>query len=134
MLCPKNIRIMSHANKRCIYNKNVLLSIIDKNHGQIMERNLNLKIISCDESLVSVMFKRLVGYNVDNFFQDIKLNDPLDYYFNYNASITCATYTIMRVNQNLDINFSEFNSNLLEMLEQFHKRELLGHFYNQIFL
>lgn len=40
----------------------------------------------------------------------------------------------MRVNQNLDINFSEFKSNLLEMLQQFHNKELLGISYNKIFL
>lgn len=30
----------------------------------------------------------------------------------------------MRVNQNLDINFNEFKYNLIEMLQQFQKKEM----------
>lgn len=45
--------MMSPGNKKCIYNKNHVLTIIDKNQGQIFERNLNLSINNCDESLVS---------------------------------------------------------------------------------
>lgn len=44
---------MSLRNKRCIYNKNHILTIVDKNKGQILERNLNLSINNFDESLVS---------------------------------------------------------------------------------
>lgn len=45
--------MMSKGSKKCIYNKNHVLTIIDKNKGQIFERNLNLNINNCDESLVS---------------------------------------------------------------------------------
>lgn len=44
---------MSQSNKRCIYNKNHLLTIVDKNKGQIVEKTLNISINNCDESLVS---------------------------------------------------------------------------------
>lgn len=52
------------------------------------------------------------------------MRDPFEYTFNYSESITPNKYDIMRVNQNLDINFAEFQSNLLEMLQQFETREL----------
>lgn len=45
--------MMSLGNKRCIYDKNHILTIVDKNNGQILERNLNLSINISDEFLVS---------------------------------------------------------------------------------
>lgn len=54
--------MMSQSNKRCIYNKSHLLTIVEKNKGQIFEKTLNLNINNCDESLVSNISKiYLVG-------------------------------------------------------------------------
>lgn len=57
---------MSLANKRCIYNKNHILTIVDKNKGQILERNLNLSINNFDESLVSDY--NFVNLRMENIF------------------------------------------------------------------
>lgn len=52
------------------------------------------------------------------------MRDPSEYTFNYNETIDLGDYEILRAKQNLDINFNEFKSNLLEMLQQVQKKEM----------
>lgn len=57
---------MSHTNKRNIYNKNHLLTIVDKNKGQIFERTLNINVNDCEESLVSRLLQ-FIGFYLYTF-------------------------------------------------------------------
>lgn len=89
----------------CLYNKNLVLPVINQ-HESLEEKNLNIIIISGQDDL------------------KIKIRDPSEYTFNYSENIDLGNYEVMRVKQSLDINFSEFKSNLLEMLAQLQKREM----------
>ncbi|XP_057659016.1 uncharacterized protein PF3D7_1120600-like [Diorhabda carinulata] len=89
----------------CIYNKNLVLPVINQ-HESLEEKNLNIIIISGQDSL------------------KIKIRDPSEYTFNYSENIDLGNYELMRLKQNLDINFNEFKTNLLEMLAQLQKREM----------
>ncbi|KAJ8926304.1 hypothetical protein NQ314_021344 [Rhamnusium bicolor] len=93
---------MSTKEPACLYDKSHTITIYD--NGQMEERNLNITIINLQDSL------------------QIKLRDPLDFCFNYTENIDLGDFEIMRVNQSLDINFNEFKCNLIEMLQQFHKK------------
>lgn len=52
------------------------------------------------------------------------MRDPTEYSFNYTEDIDLGDFEVMRVNQNLDINYREFKANLVEMLEQSQGNEM----------
>lgn len=58
------------------------------------------------------------------YFQEIKIRDPAEYSFNFSTNIDLTDFEVIRNAQSLDINFNEFRSNLLEMLQQFQKEEM----------
>ncbi|CAG9832112.1 unnamed protein product [Diabrotica balteata] len=89
----------------CVYNKNLLLQVV-RTPGIIEEKTLNLIISKSQETL------------------DLKLRDPSVYAFNYCETIDLEDYQIIRERQNLDINFNEFKTNLLEMLTQLQNKEM----------
>ncbi|XP_072383241.1 uncharacterized protein [Diabrotica undecimpunctata] len=89
----------------CVYNKNLLLQVV-RPPGIIEEKTLNLIISRSQETL------------------DLKLRDPSVYAFNYCETIDLEDYQIIRERQNLDINFNEFKTNLLEMLTQLQNKEM----------
>ncbi|KAG5886180.1 hypothetical protein JTB14_036049 [Gonioctena quinquepunctata] len=97
--------MMSDTNRSCIYNKNHLLQITNSN-GIAEEKNINITIVNCNETL------------------QIKIRDPTEYNFNYTETIDLGDYEIIRAKQNLDINFSEFKSTVLDLLQQVQKREM----------
>ncbi|XP_018565404.1 protein CHUP1, chloroplastic-like isoform X2 [Anoplophora glabripennis] len=96
---------MSNKDGICLYDKNHTIQVCDKNR-EVEERNLNITI-----------------NNISDILQ-IKIRDPQDYCFNYTENIDLGDFEIIRLNQNLDINFNEFKYNLVEMLQQFQKKEM----------
>ncbi|XP_023013535.2 uncharacterized protein isoform X1 [Leptinotarsa decemlineata] len=96
---------MSHKDRPCMYNENHVLQVIDQN-GIAEEKNINLTIMNCNDSL------------------QIKIRDPTEYNFNYTEVIDLGLYEMMRTKQNLDINFNEFKSTLLDLLQQVQRKEM----------
>lgn len=54
----------------------------------------------------------------------IKLKDASAYYFNFTEKIDKRDFEIIRTNQCLDINYTEFKANIIEMLHQFLKGDM----------
>ncbi|CAH1118326.1 unnamed protein product [Phaedon cochleariae] len=93
------------SDRKCLYNKNHHLHITHSN-GFIEERNLNISINNLIDSLL------------------IKIRDPTEFTFNYTEGINESEYETIRSKQNLDIDFIEFKTTLLDMLQLFQKKEM----------
>lgn len=57
-------------------------------------------------------------------FQLIKVRDASDFVFNYTANVDQRNFEVMRNEQCLDIDFREFKTNLLDMLQQVQHQEM----------
>ncbi|XP_060532923.1 uncharacterized protein LOC132705953 [Cylas formicarius] len=90
----------------CLYNSSHVIPVYNQKNGLEEERSLTIHILDLIDKL------------------QIKLRDLSDYSFNYTEIIDFGDFDVIRVNQMLDINFSEFKVNIVEMLHQFQKKEM----------
>ncbi|XP_050314585.1 structural maintenance of chromosomes protein 2-like isoform X1 [Anthonomus grandis grandis] len=91
--------------EQIVYKGDHVIPIYQRN-GLLEERNLNINIFDFGDKL------------------QIKLRDLSEYSFNFTDYVDLGDFEVMRVNQCLDINYSEFKTNIVEMLYQFQKKEL----------
>lgn len=56
--------------------------------------------------------------------QEIKLRDLSEYSFNYAEFIDLGDFEVLRLNQSLDVDYTEFKMNVVEMLQQFERKEM----------
>nr|CAH7746469.1 unnamed protein product [Callosobruchus chinensis] len=96
---------MANNKKVCVYNKRYVLPIHYRNNN-IEERFLNVTVSNVNDTV------------------EIKIRDPAEYSFNYTEEIDINKFEVMKSSQSLDINFDEFKYNLLDMLQQFDRKEM----------
>ncbi|VEN57699.1 unnamed protein product [Callosobruchus maculatus] len=96
---------MANNKKVCVYNKRYVLPIHYRNNN-IEERFLNVTVSNVNDTV------------------EIKIRDPAEYSFNYSDEIDVNKFEVMKNSQSLDINFDEFKYNLLDMLQQFDRKEM----------
>ncbi|CAH0548751.1 unnamed protein product [Brassicogethes aeneus] len=91
----------------CVYRKDHLVPIYEKNR-YLEDRKLNIAI--CDFQ--------------DRDVLQVKVRDQSDFSFNYFEDMDMGDFEVMRNSQNLDINFLEFKTDLIDMLNQHQKDEM----------
>ncbi|RZC40523.1 spindle assembly abnormal protein 6 -like protein [Asbolus verrucosus] len=94
---------MARRSATCIYDKTHNLQIFNKN-GFTENRFLNITITDFAEYLAT--------------------RDVSDFVFNYTAHVDLRQFEIMKTEQCLDIDFNEFKTNLIDMLQQVQKHEM----------
>ncbi|CAG9772759.1 unnamed protein product [Ceutorhynchus assimilis] len=88
-----------------LYNDKIIIPIVQRN-DHTEDRHLNISILEVADKL------------------QIKIRDLTDYSFNYSDTVGLADFELIRCAQSLDINFSEFKANIIDMLHQYQKKEM----------
>ncbi|XP_048521719.1 spindle assembly abnormal protein 6 homolog [Dendroctonus ponderosae] len=92
-------------NDFCLYNGNHLIPVFLRNCYS-EEKNLSINIFDFGDKL------------------QIKLRDLAEYSFNYMENLEMGDFETLRINQCLDVNFTEFKTNFVDMLYQFQRKEM----------
>ncbi|XP_066144673.1 spindle assembly abnormal protein 6 homolog [Euwallacea fornicatus] len=97
--------LKTSGKESCLYSGNHLIPIFLQ-EGYTDDRNLTINILDLEDKL------------------QIKLRDSSDHSFNFTEYIDPGDFELLRHKQSLDINYTEFKTNVVDMLNQFRKKEM----------